>query len=234
MPRTLHVGPVSGTRRDILARRPVRMRPVVAALPQRDGKVLPVRWHRAVFARTSVPGAGGRHQGRVHVQRGLHQVVRRQRVLQAVHAGPVRGRQHVQREHDGHRHGGRVRGRAVHSGQAVLSGRQGLPPGGHAGSVPGRSNSVVPGHGENIHRGRVVSGHVRMRQYGSGRAFLRSRNVLFADAVCCCGPSRAHVQTAAARLSQKTASGRWRWRLGKSGQQAAGPVRPPAWHCRVD
>lgn len=155
-------------------------------------------------------------------------MVWRQRVLQAVHAGPVRRRQHVQREHDGHRHGGRVRGRAVHRGQAVLSGRQGLPPGGHAGSVPGRSNSAVSRHGENVHRGSIVSGHVRVRQYGAGRAFRRGRDVLFADAVCCCGSGRAHVQTAAARLSQKTASGRWRRRLGQSGQQAAGPVWPQA------
>lgn len=234
VPRTLHVGPVSGTRRDILAGRSVRMRALVTALPQRDGKVLPAGRRRAVFPRTPVPGAGRRRQSGVHVQRGLHQVVRRRRVLQAVHAGPVRRGQHVQREHDGHRHGGRVRGRAVRRGQAVLSGRQGLSPGGHAGPVPDRSNRAVPGHGEDVHRGRVVPGHVRLRQHGAAglRAVRRGRRVLLADAVRRRGPGRAHVQTAAAGLGQKTAAGQRRRRPGQ--QAATGPVRPPARHRRVD
>lgn len=249
VPRTLRDGPVPGTRRHIPAGRPVRMRAVAAALSQRDGQVLSAGRHRAVLAGPPVPGAGRRRrrrvQGRVHVQGGLHQVVRRRGVLQAVHAGPVRRGQHVQRQHDGHGHGGRVRGRAVRRGQAVLPGRQGLPPGGHAGPVPARPDRAVPGHGQDVHRGRIVPGHVRVRQHAragpAARARHRDRVVLRVVAVRG-RRQRRHVQAVAASVAgaratvgQKTATGRRRARGGQpAAAAAAGPVRPQARYRRVD
>jgi len=35
--------------------------------------------------------------------------------------------------------------------------------------LPRRPDRPVPGHGQDVHRGRVVPGHVRLRQLGRGR-----------------------------------------------------------------
>lgn len=255
MPRTLRDGAVPGAGRHIPAGRPVRVRRVAAALPQRHRQVLSAGRHRAVPAGAPVPGAAGqrRHQGRVHMQGGPRQVVWRRRVLPAVHARPVRRGQHVQREHDGHGHGGRLRGRAVHRGQAVLPGRQGLSPGGHAGPVSRGPDRAVPGHCENVHRGRVVSGHVRVREQ-RGRARGRAHGVVLL-VVAVRGRwqrARVDVQTAiaagvgaqapAAAATATAATGRGVGRprppgaatgLGASAP-ATGPVRPPARRDRVD
>lgn len=233
--RALHDGAVPGARRHIPAGRPVRMRPVVAAFPQRHGQVLPVGGHRAVLAGPPVPRAAGGLESGVHVQGGSHQVVRGRRVLQAVHAGPVRRGQHVQREHDGHRHGRRLRGRAVHRGQAVLPGRQGVPPGGHAGPVPGRPDRHVPGHGQDVHRGRLVPGHVRLRERGCRAAVARGPVVLRAVTVRGRRPG-ADVQTVGAATARGPKARRRRRGGGQTcgRRAAAGPVRPPAGHDRVE
>lgn len=188
--------------------------------------MLPTGRHRTLFPGTPVPGAGRRFQGRVHVQGGPHQVVRRRRVLQTVHARPVRRGQHVQREHDGHRHGGRVRGHTVHRGQAVLPGRQGLSPGGHAGPVPRRPDRPVPGHGQDVHRGRVVPGHVRLRQLGRGRR----RVLLVVGGAGVQAAGRGQETAAAAR---RTGRRREPPAVGRA-SAAAGPVRPPPGHRRLD
>lgn len=234
--RALHNGTVPGTRGHIPAGRPMRMRPVVAALPQRHGQVLPAGGHRPVFAGSPVPRAAGRHEGGVHVQGRLHQVVRRRRVLQTVHARPVRRGQHVQREHDGHRHGRGLRGRAVHRGQAVLPGRQGVPPGGHAGPVPGRPDRAVPGHGQDVHRGRLVPGHVRLRQRGPRAPDARGPFVLRAVPVRGRRRPGVDVQTAAAAAASGQKTGRRRGGGQTRGRRraVAGPVRPPARHDRVE
>lgn len=238
MSRALHNGAVPGTRGHIPAGRPMRMRTVVTAFPQQHGQVLPAGGHRPVCAGSPVPRAAGRHKSGVHVQGRLHQVVRRRRVLQTVHTRPVRRGQHVQREHYGHRHGRGLRGRAVHRGQAVLPGRQGVPPGRHAGPLSGRPDRAVPGHGQDVHRGRFVPGHVRLRERGRRAADARGPVVLRVVAVRGRRPV-AHVQAAAAaaargqktRRCRRTGGGQAR---GRRAAAAAGPVRPPAGHDRVE